>query len=303
MILQDRYLIPFDRTYKSVTAAIATEAGKLPSPSSNWLHRLITTFNVERQLWNTRQELEGYRRRWSKLRSNLFRLVAGAYLHIGYDLPRAIADDWPGMGDWVRGPKKMEAQTVYFDLRGIFPASMERSVSDFKAVGWAAIIFRRFSKRTLKNADIWVDNLRRAAWQHAEILALATDRPLKEQKMAEALTAALEDSSDIFWTPLRLLPPDDAVYLPTWTTLFGLLHVLPDLAVLLLLLVGNGSLISVYTQARIRAEASPRFIDVWGSLTVEYLSYAVREPSGFDNFRQTRRAALMLPEVVKSAPA
>lgn len=296
MILEDRYLRPFDRTYAAVTRAIEEEASRLSAPASDWLRRLVVAFQQERALWNARPELIAYRLRWLRFRTKLLRLVAGAYLHIAYDLPRALADDWPGRGNWAGGPPKDVGQAIYFRLAWIFPENLVRSARDFRTIGFGALFLRPVSRKALTSASIWIDALRKGAWLHAEILSTAPDRAQREAKMAEALTAALEDASLIHpWSIMGLLPPDRALYSSAWATIgalfFEILYAIDNYASVAIL---SAYLASRFVEHRVQLRASNDFIYVWGYLTDDYVSFAVREPEGFAEYRQRRRTALGL---------
>jgi len=293
--LQPRYFVPFDRTYADVTAAIEAAAAKLRSPDADWLRRLIASFQHERDLWNQRADLEPYRERWMQLDSKLSRLAAGAYLHIGYDLPRALADDWPGINNWAGGPREAEGETIYFRLRHIFPDQLARSARSRKTVGLLAWIFQWAPRGALNAMGIWVDALRRGAWQHGRILSRSSNRSYIESKMAEAMAAALEDAS-IYrpWSFFEMRSPDSAFYSPTIASVGALVTAIaPVLSHL------SAGILGAYTIAkwiewnwRLRSEIN--FIRLWGYLTTDYLEAAVSEPEGFAAHRERRRSELGL---------
>jgi len=294
MELDKRYYAPFDRTYADVTSRIEGEVDALAAPDADWLRRLVATFQQEREQWNGRPELAAYRARWMFFRSRILRLVAGAYLHIGYDLPRALANDWPGRGSWHAGPDQARGQQIYFRLRGIFPDSLVRSSRDPRTIGFPALLLRPASRKALTGAAIWVDNLRQGAWIHAEILATAADRPVREAAMARAMTAALEDVSLLRpWSILHLGPPHDAFFAPVWTSIFAaalpLLTRLVDLAALVIV---SSYVTGRWIYGRARLDNAGDFILAWGYLLDDYLAVAVREPEGFDAYRQRRREEL-----------
>ena len=304
-ILSGRELDPFDQTYAHVTADIESEAAKLAPPESTWLLKLVVAFQDERKLWNSRPELVAYRIRWAGFRSRLLRLVAGAYLHIAYDLPRALADDWPGQPPWQSGPAKLNGQTIYFRIGAIFPANLFRAAGDRRIVGLSGIVFSRVPKKMLGSSAIWVDDLRKGAWLHAEILAFAADRDRREAAMAEAMTAALEDASGFYpWSILRLLPPDDAVYASGWATILSSIALWSDwlfryASIAILASWATGRLYDT----RLRLAASGDFINLWGLLTRDYVASAVREPEGFAAYRQRRRSDLGIGVVPETGQA
>lgn len=293
MELHKRYYAPFDRTYGDVTKRIEGEADLLAAPDADWLRRLVVTFQLERNQWNDRAELAGYRARWVLFRSRILRLVAGAYLHIGYDLPRALANDWPGDGSWVAGPNPARGQEIYFRLRSIFPDSLVRSSRDLKTIGMPALFLRAASRRALTGAAIWVDNLRQGAWIHAGILAVAPDRPAREEAMSRAMTASLEDVSLLRpWSILHLGPPHDAFFTQGWVSVTALAEVLHQFVDLIGLVIISSYATRRWIDDRERLKGAGDFVYAWGALLSDYLAFAVREPEGFDAYRARRRQEL-----------
>jgi hypothetical protein len=305
MKLNNRYFHPFDRTYAAVTRGIEREAEQLPSPKRLWLERLVFTFQQERSHWNERPELLAYRLRWMTFRTKLMRLVAGAYLHIGYDLPRALADDWPGQGNWSQGPTKDDGQAIYFKIGQIFPENLVRSARDIRTIGLAALVLRAASEKALSSAGIWVDALRKGAWLHAEILHNAPDRLHREAKMAEAMTAALQDAFLIYpWSILRLLPPDGALYsFSVAAVAMFLFEMLNAGGSYVLVALISGFVWSRLVYARFRLRVDGDMIYYWGFLTNDYVSAAVRDPEGFNDYLVRRRTGLRQPPEAESSSA
>jgi hypothetical protein len=303
MELNKRYYAPFDRTYADVTKRIASEADLLTAPDAEWLRRLVLTFSQERERWNDRAELSAYRTRWMHLRSRILRLVAGAYLHIGYDLPRALADDWPGSGSWKAGPNAARGQDIYFRLRTIFPESLVRSSRDLKTIGLPALLLRAASRRALTGAAIWVDNLRQGAWIHASILDTAPDRPVREAAMARAMTASLEDVSLLHpWSILHLGPPHDAFFTPGWVSVTMLLSFLHEFVELIWLAFFSSYATRLWIDDREQLSTTGDFVYAWGALLTDYLAIAVREPEGFDGYRAQRQQELGVDPNLGMAP-
>lgn len=284
---------PFDRTYSHVTKQICAFADELPPPDADWLKRLVRIFQSERQLWEARSELAAYRWRLARFRTKILRLVGGAYLHISYDLPRAMADEWPGRGNWTAGPTAARGEQIYFQLSEIFPICLVRSAGEFGTVGWAAIFQRRTADDLLAPAAMWVDYQRQGAWLNAEFLSRSPNRALAERKMAEAMTAALQDAS--FWRPwslARLRPPTSILRSPSWVSWAMLVPLLDDVTRLLGIILPTAIVAWQFARERYRLESLGLFIDRWGMLTSEYVDFAVREPEGFDAYRARRREEL-----------
>jgi hypothetical protein len=297
----DKACKPFDRTYADVTSRICDFAKRLPTPDTDWLNCLIEVFAAERDEWEVRSELSGYRLRMTLFRYKILRLVGGAYLHISYDLPRAMADEWPGSGNWTAGPNPDRGKQIYFQLSDIFPAALIKSASDFRTVGWPAILQRRTAEDVLAPAAMWVDYQRQGAWLNAEFLARSTNRNFVEMKMAEAMTAALDDAS--IWRPwslAHLRPPNFILRSPNWASWATLAPFLDGLAWVLAVALPTAIATWQLSRERFRLETLGSFVGAWGMLTLEYVSYAVREPEGFDAHRARRRVEL---GIVPSVPA
>lgn len=284
---------PFDRTYADVTRRIRAFASDLPSPDAEWLDRLVEAFADEREQWGARPELTRYRARMTMFRTRILQLVAGAYLHISYDLPRAMADEWPGAGGWTTGPSRDRGQQLYFQLSELFPAALVRSASEFGTVGWAAILQRRTAEDALAPAAMWVDYQRLGAWTNAEFLARSPGRKAAEAKMAEAMSAALDDAS--IWRPwslARLRPPTNILRSPSWTAWAALMSMVGSLAKILAIGLPTAFATWQVARDRFRLETLGSFLEAWGMLTADYVAYAVREPDGFDAYRARRREEL-----------
>lgn len=302
MRLPPEYFRPFDRIYAAVTADIEAHARSLVPPDQQWLSRLIVTFNKERHVWNDRHELTGYRARWGRLETNLLRLAAGAYLHVAYDLPRAIADDWPGSGNWVNGPDDYRGESIFLALSPTFPRNFHLAARSLSMFGWPSAATRWLPPRFFSDyADAPMDRLRLAAWSHARVLATKpTLRSIIEKRMADALTAGLEDASD--WKPWRiarwLRPPREAVFEARVVLPAVVMAAMPPLATGLVAGLTAGVVIWLLLQFRAREEAArgiqADFIHDWGHLLGDYMDVAVRDPEGFDRYRRDRRIAMGL---------
>ncbi|WP_439472438.1 DUF5995 family protein [Brevundimonas sp.] len=298
--MDKKHLDPFDGVYASVTATMQAHArDRLVPPDQDWLQALIVAFAKERDRWETAIELAPYRRRWVRLRSKAMWLVAGAYLHIGYDLPRAMADNWPGTGWWGTGPNKDRAGRIFFvELETVFPDQLARTFRSHKLVGWPSAVSWLVTPGMFKAASLWVHSLRQGAWIHAEVLATRTKRALREAKMAEAIEAALADASDVFlWRTFNYRSPEGAVWLSPAlaglsVTSLGLAQsvVTGVVAAVVVLLLG-----AAWSRKRQEDQQLEDFVDLWGRLASEYLRIAVNTPDDFRSRRKRRRSLLGLP--------
>lgn len=322
MQLGDIHTAPFDRVYETVTQDILVFAHReLKDEEREWLLRLVDAFWEQRQLWNERPELEAYRMEWNRFQSRLMRLVAGAYLHIGYDLPRAMADEWPGSGRWWPRPEYGRAYRIYLYLKPIFPRNFARWAGRIETFGKLAPLAGEASFAAIHQAGIWVENLRRGAWEHALLLATEPHRELREEAMAKAMVAALEDVTS--WRPLTVLdlrPPDDAFLGVTLVSAVAFqtstpaspLAVLDGLMASPYVLLAANILSGVFTallavtwlefrrRRRERSRTQILFINAWGRLLSEYLAAAMKNPEGFDTYRHERRVRMGLEPPVAS---
>ena len=305
-LLDRPYFEPFDRTYADVTKRMKAAAARLNGADRDWLNRLIDTFATERTLWNRRPELDEYRRRWQRLRTRFLRLAAGAYLHISYDLPRAIADDWPGQRSWSHGPTELRGEQIYSEIRHVFPLTLRRISRDAKISGWLVAVLAPLSMPMLAPLGTWLLHLRLAAWNHARILATHPHRARREQAMALAVSAALEDVSDFRpWTGSLLQPPDQVLYAPFWT---GVLAVLLSWGPFVATIVLAAAVAFLVSGLRIRALArsaeSMLFVQEFAIRLLDYVDEAVRNPEEFPSYlARVRRQQGLSPREGGSAPS
>jgi hypothetical protein len=89
MNLSRDYFKPFDEIYRAVTGRMQDRAARLQVFNEKaWLEEIIRDFQRERDLWPDSQPLDLYRIQCARLRLRVVRLVASAFLHVSYDLPR-----------------------------------------------------------------------------------------------------------------------------------------------------------------------------------------------------------------------
>ncbi len=285
-VLDKRYFEPFDRTYADVTKGMMSAAARLSGADRDWLYRLIDTFATERTLWNRRPELDDYRRRWRRLRTRFVRLAAGAYLHISYDLPRAIADDWPGKGSWSHGPTELRGEQIYSEIRDVFPRTLRRVSRDARISGWLVAVLAPLSTPMLAPLGTWLLHLRIAAWSHARILATQPNRALREQAMALAVSAALEDASDFRpWRTALLQPPDHVLYTPIWAGLVAVLLSWGPVVATIGLAAGVAFLVSeLRIRTLLRSVETMLFVQDLAERLLDYVDVAVHNPEEFASY-------------------
>jgi hypothetical protein len=120
---------PFDRTWDEVSATMKEHLNQLPlSPERNWLDALIEGVKDERDEWLNTANLSGYLNACSRLKSRFLRLMVATYLHISYDLPRVLADNW-----LTDPPPEVRREFIYFDLAPVFPDVLKKIVGQ----GWS----------------------------------------------------------------------------------------------------------------------------------------------------------------------
>jgi hypothetical protein len=292
-VLTEQQVGPFDIVYSDVTKRIKKRAEELNPIERSWLLKLVDTFAAERRLWNDGEDLEGYRKRWARLRTRLLRLVAGAYLHISYDLPRAIADDWPGQDAWLNGPSEMRGEIIYQSIKEVFTESLTSNAKRVSVVGLYAFALRFLPLGMAGWISNWVLHLRRAAWDHARILATQPNRAECEAAMAVAMTAALEDASDLQpWNASLLQPPDAAVFGPL-RAYFPAVAIIPNdynLWIMNLILLIGVLLYQFRLSISLTRRSEVEFARYFALLVVEHVGFAIENPSGFDAYRQQRQS-------------
>ena len=290
-VLSARECRPFDLVYEHVTDKIVRRAnGFADAYDKKWLLHLVDAFAHERTLWNKRDELEGYRVRWLGLRTRLLRLAAGAYLHVCYDLPRAMADAWPGLGAWSAGPDEFQGEGIFHKLREVFVESFRASARRRSVVGAYALLLGFLPDSAARWFSFWVLKLRLSAWNHARVLATQGDRQRREEAMAIAMTAALKDASDLTpWSVSLLKAPDDAIWVSPGALFASLAVVLTEygwlisLVTLLLLL-----LYQYHVSITRRLEHEMAFIRDFAFLVEDYVGFAIENPDGFSEYRRRR---------------
>ena len=116
--------------------------------------------------------------------------------------------------------------------------------------------------------------------------------------MAEAMRAALEDTSN--WRPWDtsiLQPPDVVLFASGWEILLMLVATLIE-PVPGALLTGGAALVGLHIylrQRRLLMEAE-LFSDVFGQLLADYMDAAIENPEGFAQYRAQRlRSVLRVP--------
>jgi hypothetical protein len=284
---------PFDKLYATVTEKADAHAKNLPdADAKRWLETLIREFQNERNLWNGNAD-DPYFTECRRLKQKVLYLTACAYLHISYDLPRVIADNWPmSSPNWTTGPSEDTGENIYLGMTRIFPKTFRYLANDKEVVGfwkWPAYIV---PKSALEAAAHWALHLRTAAWIHARRLQKESKagRNLREEKMLQAMKEALVHVGGYRpWTAGVLQPPHDAFQS------FALLPLpaipMSDWTPGLFAMVGAflGSFFAVLfwwrkQEGKELEEELAQFVSEFAQRVLEYTDVAVNDPDGFDKY-------------------
>jgi hypothetical protein len=308
-LLPAGYFEPFDITYRKVTIEMKDRAAREgPTARAQWLAVLIQEFQNERMNWEDWEDSQetlseydkqfnGYLSQCQRLRPRYLHLVAGAYLHISYDLPRVMADNWPGGPKFPVEPQEQDATSLYLSLADIFPSVTERTIKDPRVTGpflsWIARLIRPAG--LLHVPGQWMQRLRSDAWLHASLLRKLPNRTDREIGMLRAMRAALEHvSASRPWSYAVLAPPSSALTTTTWIMVspVSVLTVLGFVASLLLVTFILGYMMyQGFINLRLISELD-KFADDFGARVSEYVSVAVYEPERLSRHLEIRAEEL-----------
>jgi hypothetical protein len=254
---------PFDITYEKLTKEIKdlyNDIGKIQDPTDRqWLQTLTEQFIKERESWEENKDLDDYREQCEKLRGwRALQLIAGAYLHISYDLPRVIANNWP-----KASAEEFRREQIYLRLAEIFGNVFKVVTRDRRVLGYPFLLIRFLPKGVLDIATHWVLHLRAIAWIHAR--QLHNDPPgireSRERALLKAMVNALKHTSI-----LRPLP-----HPPQSSLLMQIAATVPSIA-----LIG---------QHNVQLKS---FVGDFGRRVYQYTSAAMIDPEGFTSYLKER---------------
>jgi hypothetical protein len=271
---------PFDLTSRRVTGKVAAYRTTDPD-ERRWLDSLIDGFQAERDVWDRTPELNPYFLRCTRLKHRLLHLAVCAFLHISYDLPRVIADRWPGSAPWP-DPSAVKGQWVFFDLASSFPESLQEIAAERRVMGYPSRFTWLIPPTAMEALGHWVLHLRTAAWIHARLLHEDPGgRAFRERKMREAMVAALRRVSDRTpWSGALLHPPNPRAPATGVPAVFGLMAADFDRAWLGaagIALIGAAAISSV-VMAQGREAELRRYINQLGFWTHAYVMKAATDP-------------------------
>jgi hypothetical protein len=297
--LQD-FVSPFDILYNSVTVRILAQAlARYSLPEWRWIEQLVKSFQAERQKW-IHPSLDDYFKNCQRLRPKILKLTACAYLHISYDLPRCVANDWPGVGTWSSGPDFDHAESAYLGLTPIFSEAFREVARRWKVLGGYSLLAWVTPSTAYSAMTQWSLHLRTASWIHARRLHdKPSSRKQVEQNMLLAMSTALKDvSNSKIWTAAVLSPPHEA-FNPCVVPLAvggGASSFLSRLSswVGFWFTVAAGFLAGICVGTilirRLRSadDEIALFINELGQRTSEYVNYAVTNPEGLREYLLSR---------------
>jgi hypothetical protein len=289
MAIDEAFFDPFDELYGTVTELMDARAkGLTDNLERLWLTCLIRRFLRERKKWCS-DEYEIYRNACAGLESRLLRLVAGAYLHVSYDLAKVLGRSWPGAGRW-RELNDYSAESIYFSLSPDFPESMLLLRNPSKALGFASFVVR--FPNACRAASRWVLRLRESAWKHGHVLATRSDTQQIHKHMLAAMSVAIRDVSLLKpWSVAMLDPPHSGVWKSPWPAPAMSLPMTIGLSSIVTVTVAAAAVIGVrYWNRRRDRERDAElaaFIDEWGWRTELYVRTMMESPREFPRVRAT----------------
>ena len=260
-----------------------------------WVRVLVDQFWAERNKWpdnlaaTSSSAAKEYFVAAVRLRPKILRLTACAFLHITYDLPRVLANEWPERGIWANLPEQL-AEGAFVALEPVFPRVAAVTAKNRRIFGWPSFGLRLIPNLLVEAASCWVFRLRLAAWSHARVLNHSPNRANVEMRMMRAITAAIQHVQNLKpWRATLLSPPNAAVY----AAQIGMIAALNRFEISVTLAMAFALLITVVLaliEFRRRISEQIDFLDEFGNRLLEYLAVAVDEKSdiSLDNFLKSR---------------
>lgn len=211
----------FDAIYKIVTKHIKRYRAERIRDwhTGEWIIRLVNRFQDERHQWPEKSgdspDTNAYFEQLPRFHVSFYRLAACAYFHISYDLPRVIADEWPGKNKWKYGPDFDSAESAYFELAPLFPSAFQEGIRKWEVAGVVALAGSIMPSGAVAALCNWMLHLRSFAWIQARRLEKCENRVFVESQMLVAMTIALRQVRNLKpWTLGGLTPPPLTVLFP-----------------------------------------------------------------------------------------
>jgi hypothetical protein len=162
---------PFLLLYETVTAEIRGHAvGRLWNPDEAlFFDCLIAGFYQEYLKWPSGPVTDEYLELFHRSSFRALAVVAHAYLHLAYDMPRVLADTFRALP----GPVRTDVSPRYLDLQDGLKRVLDDAGSDRQIMGVIVLALGWLPGRShfLDVFGNWILVLRSNAFLHAEILA------------------------------------------------------------------------------------------------------------------------------------
>jgi hypothetical protein len=174
-----------------------------------YLEFLIAGFYSEYERWYKLDPVVGYFSLFRRARFRSLSLVAHAYFHMGYDLPRTIADAFtafPALGILAGG--RNDARKAFLQLNDVFPKVFAEESRSYSTNGIFGIIGKAIPLTITKIPSYWVIQMRTVAWINAEMIADEPDFKKKQQIEKEILNCIVKGGQALEqekWNPILWL--------------------------------------------------------------------------------------------------
>ena len=210
---------PFEEMYDQVTTSLKGFAAKIPSATEEaWFNYLIESFLRNYKLWANDPNIAGYLKIFKG--GKLFRLIGCVYLHVGYDMPRVIANSFLGdksgqlddVGIFIpptisraKGARLYLVPTPTFSDLLIKNSTKWSVIGAYSIFGWLPGL-----ESVMRCFGHWVIVLRTTAWMQAEILQSSPIRQSLEAKLLKDMENAAATLKRTYLPPqwmAQLVPP------------------------------------------------------------------------------------------------
>jgi hypothetical protein len=182
-----------------------------------FLEFLIGGFYSEYENWDKPGPSHGYFTFFRSARFRSLRLVAHAYFHMGYDLPRTIASSLtasPELDILAKG--RNEARSTFLQLNQVFPEVFAEESRSYSTNGIFGLVGKIVPRPITIIPAYWVIQMRTVAWVNAEMIADEPDVKKKQRLESDILNCVVGAGEDLKrkrWNPalwLTVLPAPTA---------------------------------------------------------------------------------------------
>jgi hypothetical protein len=193
----------FALLYQAITRDLRIFADGLDSPEeTRWFFGIIAEFDAAFKDWEYSPRLRLALEEIDRKRSRMFEIVAYAYIHIAYDLPRCLAI-------WLSPPLRPYGQTArdaYLRAGKVLCDAFDRSCLDPEIFGFGAYAFMLWKRLPIVKAfsfGEWALRRRERSLEIATQLTVSTDRradePLIWREVERNLQLAAEYKNPFRW--------------------------------------------------------------------------------------------------------